>query len=287
MSARDASLKAPVEHDAIGAVLAALFRHLGTDFSEYRRPMVERRIASRMRKLGTSTIGDYLRRLEADGNEARALLERVTIKGSRFYRNAATFELLRRVVLPELASQSPGRPLQLWSAGCGRGEEAWSLAMLLDEAGLAGDILATDLDEGALATAVLGIYPESAAQELPLALREPYLEPVAGSPPGRLRVRGSLRPRVRFARHDLLQDGPPALPGGGDLICCRNVLIYLRRSAQERAIACLRAALRPGGWLCLGEAEWPPRVDAAPLEAVDARARLFRQPRGAGPETTK
>src|SRR5690606_23549381 len=107
------------------------------------------RIQSRMTSVGVASLAEYGRLLESSEREAFELLERITIKVSRFYRNRAAFELIRTRLLPALARR--GERLRVWSAGCGRGEEAWSLAMLLEDAGLEGTVHASDVDPGALA----------------------------------------------------------------------------------------------------------------------------------------
>lgn len=258
---------------AFGAILQLLRERTGADLSRYRPTTVSRRVLNRMISVGSSTFEHYLALLRADEHEALRLLDRVTIKVSRFYRNPVTFDALRLTVLPALAAANPGRPLRIWSAGCGCGEEPYTLAMLLDEAGIPGTVEATDIDPGALERAALGRrYVSATLSELPLELRNRYLEPEDGG----YTVRKSLRDRVRFSRHDLSAElGPPA-GGAFDLIACRNVLIYFARGPQERAMHALRAGLAEGGYLCLGEAEWPLPSVAPSLEALPVKTRIFR-----------
>jgi chemotaxis methyl-accepting protein methylase len=266
------------EPQAIAAILGVLRQRTGIDFSCYREPMVRRRLANRMMSAGAATLRDYFALLRDSDAEAQRLLDRIAIKVSRFYRNAESWDLLRRQVIPRLAAA--GTPLALWSAGCGRGEEAWTLAMLLDHAGVEGRVLATDIDPGALEAASEGRYPETSAAELPGELARRYLEPRTR---GGVSVRDTLRSRVTFLRHDVLFAEPPArggfaeppAPGGFDLVCCRNLLIYLRSGPREEAFGALMRALRPGGCLMLGEAEWPPGAFESRLAPLDRRARLF------------
>lgn len=260
----------------IGEIVAIVRAHTGVDFRSYREPTLERRILNRMTSLGIASLEGYLRLLEDSEAEANLLLERITIKVSRFYRHRPTFDLLREQVLPGFASL--GRPVRVWSAGCGRGEEAYTLAMLLDEAGLAGNVAATDIDALALEHARRGVYAEEAAAELPATLRERYLERLEAPRAPRWRVRAALKGRVQFSRRDLTQSD--AVPGAApfDLVCCRNVLIYWSPQAQARLLANLRAALAPQGYICLGEAEWPLDPSAAHLEALAPNGRVFRAP---------
>jgi chemotaxis methyl-accepting protein methylase len=258
---------------ALDAILALVRTRTGFDFGTYRRPTIARRVRNRMLSLGIDEPARYLAILEARDGEAAALLERLTIKVSRFYRDAAAFDLLRGEVLPQLERAAAGRPLRLWSAGCGRGEEPHSLAMLLEERGLAGEVLATDIDAGALAFARAGTYGEPAVGELPPGLRERFLVPAAGAR-GSWRVADAVRARIDWRIDDLSARGD--MVDGFDLVCCRNVLIYLDRPTQERAMLRLARALAPSGYLLLGEAEWPSQSALPMLATLAHRQRLFR-----------
>jgi chemotaxis methyl-accepting protein methylase len=265
-----------VESTGIADILSALELRAGVDFSTYRRPTIERRIRSRMMTLGISSFTDYLARLRCCGNEPGLLIERITIKLSRFYRHAPTFDCLRQSVLPQLARRRGREPVRIWSLGTGAGEEAYTLAMLLDEAGIPGSIEASDIDALACENGRRAIYPTGSLIELPSELAHRYLEPVEGFRHVRFRVRDELRRRVRFSLYDATRPGPPPGEGCFDLILCRNVLIYLQLQAQEYVLKHLRCALSDDGFLCLGEAEWPPRSIAATLDPLPDRLRIFR-----------
>ncbi|MGD9942421.1 MAG: protein-glutamate O-methyltransferase CheR [Burkholderiaceae bacterium] len=259
---------------AIAGIVDEMRVRTGIEFGHYRPATLERRIRNRMILAGVASLPDYLERLRADGGEAASLLERLTIKVSRFYRNAYTFDQLSKLAIPRLAADAGG-PLRLWCAGCGRGEEAYTLAMLLHEAGVDGSVLATDIDGCALAEARQGRYPEGALIELPGRLRERYLRPVDGGGRRCYEVDEALRARVRFAVHDLLAGMPPC-PAAFHLVSCRNVVIYFAPSAQRRAFDTLQQALAPGAFMCLGEAEWPDAELASVLRAVGCKTRVFR-----------
>ena len=260
--------------EEVNQVLARLHRTTGLDFSGYRRPTVLRRIRNRMISIGLASLPRYITLLEEQPEEAFALLQRLTIKVSRFYRDANTFDVIRDSVLPSLAAMRGGEPLAVWSAGCGRGEEAWTLAMLLERAGIAGQVFATDIDPAALDEAARGEYRPEAVRELPADLRAAYLDTeLAG---GRLqyRVRDRLRPRVCFMPQDVAAS-PLSVERPFDLVCCRNVLIYFDALVQRRALGLLLAAVREGGYLCLGEAEWPLHAVSASLRAVGRKTQVF------------
>jgi chemotaxis methyl-accepting protein methylase len=261
---------------ALEAVLHIVRTRTGVDFGCYRVPMLHRRVSNRLVSLGTPSLTDYVSLLRSSATEPFQLLERLTIKVSRFYRHAPAFHHLRTVVLPALADARGGEPLRIWSAGCGAGEEPYTFAMLLEHLGLAGTVDATDIDFNAMERAREGVYPLSSAAELPASLLAEFLEPVVTRGQPQFRVQDNLRSRVRFARHDVTSDA--SAPGNGlfDLVSCRNVLIYLQRPAQERALCRLLDMIRPGGVLCLGEAEWPSPDLAARLEPLPQQTRLFR-----------
>lgn len=256
--------------DSLQEILQHVHAATGLDFRVHRRATIERRLRNRMASLVIGSGEEYLRHLRAHREESDALVDRLTIKVSRFYRNAPTFDRLRREILPELARAAAGGHLALWSAGCARGEEAYTLAMLLEEAGIRGGVLATDIDAAALRAATHAEYAEAACRELPADLRR-FLEP--GSRRGRVRVVDAVRARVVFRHGDVLE---PLARRRFALVACRNLLIYLEPQARARAFAGLEAALRPGGYLVLGEAEWAPPGLAGRLAPVDSRARIFR-----------
>lgn len=258
--------------------LAIVRDRRGIDFSGYRRGTLERRLAAAIAAAGVGDRGRYLDLLRVNDAEIERLITHFTVKFTRFYRNAPVFDALRARILPELAETFGGEPLRIWSAGCARGEEAYTLAMVLGDA--AGEVLGTDVDPCALAAGRAARYPLRALEELPLELLTSFT--AVDGPHRAFAVRDEVRRRVRFAPHDLL--GPAAAPPAGapfHLICCRNVLIYFEPALQRRAMRLLIGALAPGGVLCAGEAEWVPEFDKE-LEALDAKKRLFRRPLAVG-----
>jgi chemotaxis methyl-accepting protein methylase len=260
-------------------MLSLVRERRGLDFGSYRVATMLRRVRNRMIAANVRTLPEYLRRLESDPAEADALLERLTIKVSRFFRDPAVFAALREF-LPRRRAERAGQPLRLWSAGCGQGEEPYSLAILLAEQGplaAADRVLATDIDPGALAFAERGAYPAAALEDVPEPLRAYYFEPEqAPAREPRWMAGAALRDHVDFRGHDLASDAPAPDGGGFDLVCCRNVLIYLQPPLQERVEQRLARSLSKGGLLCLGEAEWLLPAVAARFDVIDRKSRLFR-----------
>lgn len=263
-------------------LLDAVLDQTGVSLHGYRASTIARRVATRLAKTGCKDHRQYLHMLADDPAEAQRLLSHLTIKVSRFFRNSPVFERLRNDILPKLLARTEGQSeLRIWSAGCGNGEEAYSLAIALHEleAGRPGmvpaTIFGTDVDEAALAAAREGRFPDAALSECPADLVDRYftVQPSASQP--LYQLRGELRDRVRFLRRDLLSES--AAPDGESfqLVLCRNVLIYFDRPCQLRAFDHLAESLGTGGYLCLGEAEHLPAEQAHRFETVDRRARLY------------
>lgn len=259
-------------------VLTLVSERTGADFRGQRRAMLERRIVNHMVTCAAASPEAYLETLRADDAVVWALLERLTIKVSRFFRNPPVFEALRHAVVPALRRERGSAPLRAWSAGCARGQEAYSLAMLLQEVGGPWSVLATDVDPASLAAARTGTFGVADAADVPAELAARHLAPLED---GRLAVDAGVASGVRFGAHDVTS--PRGLPEGRfDLVCCRNVLIYFVPEAQARIFALLLGRLAPGGYLCLGEAEWPGDRLVRELELVDRALRIFRAPADPG-----
>jgi chemotaxis protein methyltransferase CheR len=252
-------------------VLTLVEARRGLPLALYRPGMVERRVAYRMQRAGCPDFDAYLRRLRRDEAELDALVDSVCIKVSRFFRNHPVFERLGVALRDLLAA---GRRPDIWSAGCGRGEEAYSLAALLEAAGAPPEcrVLATDADPGSLAAARRAVYPAKRLAEIPDTYRDHFVcRGEEFGPSDRLRA------RVDFARFELTS-GPPPAEEAFELVLCRNVLIYFTRPLQRRAEDRLVRALAPGGILCLGEAEWFTELAKSGLEPLDRRLRLLVRP---------
>ena len=262
-----------MDEPALDAILSLVRARTGVDFSRYRRATVARRVLNRMLSAKIATLPEYHAYLRATPAETLDLVGRVAVKVSRFYRNAAAFDLLRETVLPALARAANGRPLRIWSAGAGHGEEAHTLALLLEEMHIPGTVTATDVDLRALEAGKAGFYPAAAFPELPPALRARHFEAMRGDPPG-WRARDAVRARIRWHFDDVTRSR--VARHAFDLVSCRNVVIYLERAAQEQAFAGMLAGVAPGGYLFIGEAEWPPQASIGSLAVVDRRARIFR-----------
>lgn len=242
--------------------------HLRWRGFERNRRQVCHRIDRRRAELGLPDLAAYRQRLETDREEWAHLdaLCRVTI--SRFARDRSMWDELVASVLPRLAREAAaeGRTtVHAWSAGCGAGEEpftlviAWELAIVPDAPGIAIDVLATDVDDHQLARAVEARFPMPPLRELPAAWVAAAFEQVDGE----VRVRDRFRTPVRFVHHDV-RTGPAA--GPFDLVLCRNLAFsYFDEAVQREVAAGFRSVLRPGGALVVGLDEHLP-ADAVGFE---------------------
>ena len=258
----------------------------GIDLGAYRRPMLERRLAARSRKLRIGDLALYLRKLEEEPEESHRLIDTVGVNISSFFRNPSLWEVIAREILPEILDRKRHaryRDIRAWSAGCGTGEEAYTIAILVHKAlkvdadDWAVRIFATDVDEEALQTAVAGTYPRERFKSTKLGILDEYFVPSRTG----FEVRSFVRRMVRFSVHDLISPASAAptdsVFGSFDLVCCRNVLIYFSRAVQRRVIGNLSKSLDSGGYLVLGESESRLGESESTLETVDPMNQVFRK----------
>jgi len=258
---------------AVRDVLTFLQRQTGRDFSYYKRATILRRLARRMQVNGIDDLPSYFTFIRTHPGEAGALLQDFFISVTNFFRDRAAFEVLERNIPKLFEGKRSGDSVRVWVAACATGEEAYSIAMLLAEhAGTidsppAIQVFATDLDEEAIQKAREGIYPDAIVADVSEErLRRFFIRVNHG-----FRVRRELRETVLFAAHDLLKDSPF---WNLDLASCRNLLIYLDRDAQQRAIDLFHFALVPGGRLFLGTSEQV-NDDSPQFAPVDKKYRLY------------
>ncbi|WP_209427880.1 CheR family methyltransferase [Pararhodobacter sp. SW119] len=259
-------------------LLAFVAEHSSQDIPLYKRGTLERRIARRMGivGLGPNEMARYLELLRSDPEERAQLSSDLLIHVTSFFRDPLVFEHLSAKVIPDLLAELlADRPLRIWVAGCSTGEEAYSLAMIcLETIEAAGSgsrlqILASDIDPEAIATARAGYYPKGIEAIVSPERLERFFVPHESG----WRVTTELRDVIVFTVADLLSDPPFSKI---DLVSCRNVLIYLAPEAQKRVIARCCFALRPGGLLLLGAAEMPGQSDGC-FAIEDKKSRLWRR----------
>ena len=243
--------------DAIRDVLALLRVRTGHDFSNYKPATVRRRIERRMTLREVPSIAGYTTLVREDPAEAAALMQELLISVTSFFRDRAAWHALEERIIPRLfLNKGAADQVRVWVPGCATGEEAYSVAMLLAERAADApehpmlQLFATDLDLRAIALAREGLYsPAEVADVSKARLQRFFVRDPAG-----YRIRRELRERVLFAQHNVVRDPPFSHL---DLISCRNLLIYLNRIIQARVVETFHFALRPGGYLFVGNSESP------------------------------
>ncbi|MFH1772619.1 MAG: protein-glutamate O-methyltransferase CheR [Candidatus Omnitrophota bacterium] len=257
------NLPHPVEEDkekALDNLLEKIRLDRGVDFSQYRRNILKRRIGLRVFARRLNSYADYLRVLASDPAEYEKLFDVLTINISEFFRDPIVWKAikgtLRNIVQ---ASTLRGAPLVIWSAGCAKGEEPYSLAMLGLELYCVKTlykVIATDIDKGSLDHAKEGIYAQSRIKS---AFENIAQGDLLEDPnkyfiwrENECEVSNDLRDLVEFRYSDLTSNN---FVQNTDLIVCRNVFIYFDKPLQERIIDNFYKSLKPGGYLVMGVSE--------------------------------
>jgi chemotaxis protein methyltransferase CheR len=224
----------------------------GIRLPEGKREMVYARLARRLRSLGISSFDDYLRFLELEPAEWEHCTNALTTNVTSFYRESHHFDILAE----HARARAGPEPFRVWSAGCSTGEEPYTIAMCLSESmpGARFEVLATDLDTQVLASAREGVYPLASALALPPQRQKRFFLRGSGRYEGKARVRRELAAHVEFERLNLMDREWP-VPGGLDVIFCRNVMIYFDKPTQRRLIERFWALLKPTGLFFAGHAE--------------------------------
>ncbi len=271
------------EGDSDKAVLLPILQMLrgatGVDFTSYKTNTLKRRITRRMVLQKFESLEPYARMLRDHPAELEALYRDILINVTSFFRDPEMYDVLKQRVLPALTSNRPAHdPLRIWVLGCSTGEEAYSLAMLCTETMVAphgsarAQIFATDLNAADVEFARTGLYPQQRVQ----GLSGERLQRFFTEGPGGYRVAKAIRDMCVFARQNVLNDPPFSKM---DLITCRNLLIYMEPSLQQKVIPLLHFALKPEGHLVLGASE-----SVGPFRGLfqleDTKHRIFakRQP---------
>jgi two-component system CheB/CheR fusion protein len=285
--ARSLTRPAPAvpEHDAsqtLKKIFILLRDRTGNDFSLYKENTIHRRIERRMNVHQIENLRQYLRFVLANPHELDALFQELLIGVTSFFRDPQAFEVLEQKVLPSLVEGKPeNATLRLWVAGCSTGEEAYSLAILFREyltqrkLPLTVQIFASDLDSRAIEAARAGLYPIGIAGDIaPERLQRFFIKEESS-----YRVKKEIRDLVVFATHNILTDAPFTKL---DLLCCRNLLIYLEAKAQQKILPLFHYALKPNGILFLGSSETIGGFESL-FTVIDRKWKLFR--RSAEPST--
>jgi two-component system CheB/CheR fusion protein len=241
--------------DGIESIFQALRRATGVDFTHYRQSTIRRRIHRRMIVHKIDRLSDYVKYVLTNPPEVKALYQDMLINVTSFFRNPKVFDALKSEVFPQiLKHRLPNSTIRIWTPACSSGEETYSVAIALLE--FLGDrlqetpvqIFGTDISEPSINKARTAWYPENVSEDVsPERLRRFFAKSDGG-----YRISKAIRDMCIFAQHNVLSDPPFSQM---DLICCRNLLIYLEPVLQNRVISLFHYAIRNHGYLVLGSSE--------------------------------
>ncbi|HKD83306.1 MAG TPA: chemotaxis protein CheB [Terriglobales bacterium] len=270
----------------MGQVFRLLRRATGVDFSEYKPPTIGRRIQRRMALNRVHKLSEYTAILHRDRNEVNSLYQDLLINVTSFFRNPEAFEALKKEVYPAIvkARMTPANPIRIWVPGCSTGEETYSIAISLmeylgeEKTEVPVQIFGTDLSEGAIQKARVGIYKESIGADIsPARLRRFFHKTDAGYQIGK-----TVRDLCIFSTQNVFSDPPFSRM---DLISCRNVMIYLSQALQKKVIPIFHYALNPTGFLIIGSTEGLLGAGSELFDMVDKKQKIYRKRMVSSPVT--
>ncbi|AMK78549.1 MULTISPECIES: chemotaxis protein CheB [Methylomonas] len=263
---------------ALEQIVILLRERTGNDFLLYKKNTIYRRIERRMGLHQIDSIAKYVRYLRENQQELDLLFKELLIGVTSFFRDPAVWESLKTDAIPTLLAQYPaGKSLRAWVAACSTGEEAYSLAIVFKEALVASpspqpfklQIFATDLDQDAIDNARQGIYPANIAEDMSAERLSKFFSKEGSG----YRINKEIREMVIFAPHNVIMDPPFTKL---DLLCCRNLLIYLSQELQKKLILLFHYTLANQGILLLGNAETTGNTGHL-FTVIDNKSRLYRR----------
>lgn len=241
--------------DSLNKIFVLLRSRTGNDFTYYKHATIRRRIKRRMVLQQIERMEDYVKLLQQQPKEVDALFQDLLINVTSFFRDPETFEALKAEVFPQLLQgQKSGQALRIWIPGCSTGEEVYSVAIALFEylgehaASARIQIFASDIDSKAVDKARAGHYPDGIRDDVTAARLQRYFVKI----PEGYQICKSIRDVCVFAVQNVIKDPPFSRL---DLVCCRNLMIYLGAVLQKRVLHTFHYALTPGGYLMLGTSE--------------------------------
>lgn len=237
-------------------ILDLTFRATGHDFSNYKRPTINRRLAKRMAERGVKSFSEYYDYLVKYPEEIKKLCKEFLLHVTRFFRDEEAFETMRKIIIPDiLAKKENTDVVKAWVVACSTGEEVYSLAILFDECleenGIHDTeikIFATDISQDVIDFASRGIYTDDQVRNVsPTRLKKYFIKESNG-----YRIIPLIRKMVVFAKHDICKDPPFSKI---DLLSCRNMLIYMNPSLQKTILQKFHFAINDEGYIFLGASE--------------------------------
>jgi two-component system, chemotaxis family, CheB/CheR fusion protein len=270
---------APKAENALKKIFHLLRAQTGHDFSQYKRSTFGRRVERRMAVHQIERLDEYVRYLEQTPADVEALFRDLLIGVTNFFRDPQAFEVLQEHAIPRLFTGKPAdASIRIWVPACSTGEEAYSLAILLQERmeelkqSFKLQVFATDIDSRAIECARAGIYPAGIAADVsPERLARFFSQE---PPDGRsYRIQKRVRDTMIFSEQDIIKDPPFSKL---DLISCRNLLIYMGAELQKKLIPLFHYAMNPSGMLFLGTSETVGEFVEL-FATLDRRSKLYQR----------
>lgn len=234
---------------------------IGLHLTSQKKSLVLHRLSSRIQELGLPGFKEYLSYVRSNTsgaeNERQFLFDKITTHTTRFFRESKQFELLQERLLPDLIKSKAGsstKKLTIWSAGCSTGEEAYTLAMVLEQfkrdqkAAFDYKITANDISRKVIQVARKGIYGRDVIRQIPKEYRKRYIQHGTGPFEAYVRVHPQIKRNITFHQNNLMN--PASNPEiACDMILCRNTMIYFSRASRQQLINRFIGNLHKGGYL--------------------------------------
>ncbi|MBI5192910.1 MAG: protein-glutamate O-methyltransferase CheR [Nitrospirae bacterium] len=278
-----------LSEEHIDTILDKMYRERGWDFRRYRKSSLKRCIERRL-AFSRLPYEHYINLLDAEPREFNQLFNQITIKVSEFFRDPEVFHKIEAYIIPETVERLKTKKqsnIRIWSSGCARGEEPYSLAILLSKArekyytahnsspSLSGfpcniKIFATDIDEISIELARKGIYNETLLQNVPLCLKNHCFISIDN----RYQIIPQIRNLVTFGVHNIVSN---IHLSHIDIAICRNLLIYFEKDLQEKVIEKFWYSLDKGGFLILGKSEVIPHSLRGRFTEVFRKEKIYQK----------
>jgi two-component system CheB/CheR fusion protein len=272
----DTQLEKTLDDELLQKIFLLIHRVAGFDFNYYKTPTIIRRIQRRMLRGNFKDVNSYLRHLEEDPEECKQLGRDFLIGVTKFFRDQGAFEYLQRIIIPEIVDgKEYGETLKVWVAACSTGEEAYSIAIAINEVLekqsklIEVKIFATDIETTNIDIASRGLYPDTIEKDLDPEILNKYFIRTGRS----FVIVPKIRKQIVFAGHNIIKD-PPFIKN--DLVSCRNMLIYMNPVLQQRVYSLLLFAVKRGGYMFFGSSENPAFVKESVLE-VHSKYKMFKK----------
>lgn len=264
----------PITEQEFAQFRRFIFDEAGITLGASKKVLVSVRLAQRLQNRGVRSYGEYFAILASgrDRAEIQTAVDLLTTNETYFFREMKHFEFLRATLM---STQSPGRAPRIWSAAASSGEEAYSIAMLLEDClpGVSWEVLATDVSLRMIELGRAARYPMQRARDVPPDYLRRFCLKGRGTQDGTLLVDRGLRARVSFRQVNLNQPLPQI--GSFDFIFLRNVLIYFNTATRQAVTARVASVLKSGGWLLIGHAE---NLNQIVTDLEQAAPSIYRKP---------